>query len=86
MIKRLNFYRHGAQEVDTSEQTSSKKTPVVYGTGYRLGTGEEPSEVIQGPPRPKAPVNTPSIVLIFFYSPILYIVFNLILSNRKFMC
>lgn len=45
---------HGAQEVDPNEDNSnSKRTPVVYGTGYRLGTGKEPTEVIPGPPRPK---------------------------------
>jgi len=44
---------HGAQEVDPSEEPSTSKKPVVYGHGYRLGTGNEPSEVIPGPPRPK---------------------------------
>ena len=48
--------RHGAQEVDSSNEAhGSRQGPKVYGTGYRLGTGEEPSEVIHGPPRPKTP-------------------------------
>lgn len=46
---------HGATEVDQSEgggaSTSSKKS--YQGTGYRLGTGGEPSEVIQGAAKPK---------------------------------
>lgn len=42
---------HGAQEVDMSDEaagaaTSKKTAPV--GTGYRLGTGTEPSQVIPG--------------------------------------
>ena len=45
---------HGAEEVK-DEQPTTSKGPVVYGTGYRLGTGNEPTEVIQGPPRPKPP-------------------------------
>jgi hypothetical protein len=53
----LLIKRHGAQEVDPNEDNSnSKRTPVVYGTGYRLGTGKEPTEVIPGPPRPKQKV------------------------------
>lgn len=47
---------HGAQVVDSNEQTS-KKGPVVYGTGYRLGTGNEPQEIIRGPEPPKPPVS-----------------------------
>lgn len=43
--------------MDSEEATTSKKGPVVYGTGYRLGTGNEPQEVVQGPPKPKAPVS-----------------------------
>ncbi|CAF0710617.1 unnamed protein product [Brachionus calyciflorus] len=45
---------HGAQVVDSGEK-SSNKGPVVYGTGYRLGTGNEPQEVIKGPEPPKPP-------------------------------
>lgn len=32
-----------------------RQDPTMYGTGYRLGTGDEPSEVVSGPPRPKQP-------------------------------
>jgi hypothetical protein len=51
--------RHGATEVDPNEGSGpgGSRKPVVYGTGYRLGTGNEPTEVIQGPSRPKPPVN-----------------------------
>lgn len=49
---------HGATEVqDQSEAAGSSKKPVVYGTGYRLGTGNEPTEIIKGPERPKPPKN-----------------------------
>ncbi len=52
----MNF-RHGATEVKGEDEASgSSRKPVVYGTGYRLGTGNEPQEVVQGPPRPKQPV------------------------------
>lgn len=46
---------HGAQEVDASESAAgtSKKSGTYQGTGYRLGTGGEPSEVIPGAPKPK---------------------------------
>ncbi len=47
--------RHGAQEVDMTEATSRKKAPSI-GTGYRLGTGNEPSEVIPGGPKVKQAV------------------------------
>jgi len=47
---------HGAQEVDQSEaEGTSKKSTTNHGTGYRLGTGGEPSEVIPGAPVPKKP-------------------------------
>lgn len=45
---------HGAQVVDSSDQ-NAKKGPVVYGTGYRLGTGSEPQEIVRGPEPPKPP-------------------------------
>ncbi len=52
--------RHGATEVRADEGGASSgatgRNPSVYGTGYRLGTGNEPQEVVQGPPRPKQPV------------------------------
>lgn len=46
---------HGAQEVDPSEGAAgtSKKSSGYHGTGYRLGSGNEPSEVIPGAPKPK---------------------------------
>lgn len=55
---------HGAQEVSggddsagarASDQKPSTSSGRQFGTGYRLGTGEEPSEVIKGPDRPKPP-------------------------------
>ena len=54
----LKLLSHGAEEVSSNEGgASSSRGPVVYGTGYRLGTGDEPSEVIQGPSKPKPPVS-----------------------------
>jgi UBX domain-containing protein 1 len=49
---------HGAEEVQSENieaSGSSRKAPVVYGNGYRLGTGNEPTEVIPGASRPKPP-------------------------------
>ena len=38
---------------------SSSRKPVVYGAGYRLGTGQEPTERIPGPiEKPKQKVNS----------------------------
>lgn len=45
---------HGAQEVESSDSAgTSKKTPKSHGPGYRLGSGNEPSEVIPGAPKPR---------------------------------
>jgi len=46
---------HGATEVDQNESgTAATSSKTAYqGTGYRLGTGGEPSEVIQGAAKPK---------------------------------
>lgn len=53
---KINNPRHGAREVDENDQAAaSNKGPVIYGTGYRLGSGDEPSEVVRGPARPKPP-------------------------------
>ena len=47
---------NGAEEVSSGEAAAStSRGPVVYGTGYRLGTGNEPTEVVQGPAKPKQP-------------------------------
>lgn len=43
---------HGAEEV---EDNGSDSNPRGSGTGYRLGTGAEPQEVLKGPTRPAAP-------------------------------
>jgi len=48
--------RSGAQVVDSSSTSTASNKPAVSGTGYRLGTGNEPTEVIRGPPAPKPPV------------------------------
>lgn len=45
---------HGATEVNESEAAkTSKKSSYQHSTGYRLGSGNEPSEVIPGAPKPK---------------------------------
>lgn len=47
---------HGAKEVENNQETGTQSnSPIFYGTGYRLGTGEEPSEVVRGPELPKPP-------------------------------
>lgn len=38
--------------------STSKKSSYQHSTGYRLGSGNEPSEVIPGAPKPKETVNT----------------------------
>ena len=53
---KVDYFRHGAQEVDPSDEATTSKKPVVYGHGYRLGTGNEPTEIIPGPPKPKQKV------------------------------
>lgn len=45
----------GAQEVDGNIQHGATSSSTAYGTGYRLGTGKEPTEIIKGPDRPKPP-------------------------------
>jgi hypothetical protein len=59
----LVLFSHGAQEV-TPEEATTKKGPVVHNVGYRLGTGNEPTEVIRGPEQPKPPV---FLLLLFFF-------------------